>query len=218
MRIIDHLRGVQKVPDCRRVHAPGQEDDGGSRMTFEDKLAAIPGLISIEECKILHDIVLSHPRTPWCLEIGCWKGRSSCAIASAAEARGGSFETVDPFVDYQIYDGRMFSEVYGMSSPDLVRDTLRLVCTNPMVNKATSDDFFSSGLAGVYNFAFIDGDHSYEAVCRDYRHAVQRMVGPWIIVFHDIQDTGACRLFGEIIGNTSMPHPNMGVLRWEESC
>ncbi len=70
---------------------------------------------------------------------------------------------------------------------------------------------------GPYDFAFIDGDHAYEGVVRDWENYHPMMAPGAIIAFHDIVYETVGRLWGQIVAiegsrTVSIRHStNMGI-------
>ncbi len=58
----------------------------------------------------------------------------------------------------------------------------------PDVTPATSDDFFEAAIASGdrYDMIFIDGNHTYEQVLRDYQNALRCLNRDGLILFHDV--------------------------------
>tara|TARA_R110001592_G_scaffold281222_1_gene548672 strand:+ start:1442 stop:2764 length:1323 start_codon:yes stop_codon:yes gene_type:complete len=70
-------------------------------------------------------------------------------------------------------------------------------------NKLT-DDFFSAN-NDTFDCIFIDADHSYEGVKKDYDNALKCINKGGVLIFHDIgnTDTGVAELWSEIKGKAS---------------
>jgi len=108
------------------------------------------------------------------LEIGSYCGRSTICLAQTAE----SVYAVDTF------DGR------ATTSP---RDTLAELCGNlityGVMEKVTicrgSSDMTVPNIETAFDLAFIDGDHTREAVLRDAEMARAKLKEGGVLVFHD---------------------------------
>ena len=134
----------------------------------------IPTAMSVEEAAELAR--LSAGRTV--LEIGAWYGFSTCVIASTAK----EVVSVDPHrVDE--WDGR----TPGVWSFETWRANVDKYAACPVTAVVGRSPGVLAYLSNVFDMAFIDGDHSYDAVLADGRECVALMQ-PFlygILVFHD---------------------------------
>ncbi len=177
--------------------------DNGSTIFEPD----IPGWFSMSEMQLLYDTVLSaDPRR--CLEIGSYMGRSTYAITSALKDLGGERRLlcVDPFASpispeyYELAPIRsMFSGFESVKDDytdcekypttldcfHLTMDRYPFMRDYVTVTRALSQDVDFSGMQ--FDFAFIDGDHSYEGAKRDYLRIRASMGGRGVMCFHDYQ-------------------------------
>jgi predicted O-methyltransferase YrrM len=128
----------------------------------------------------LHGLVRAM-RPEVCVEIGSAHGWSTCLIALALEQNlKGKLYAVDPHLPNDWSD----------PNPDRSLDTLRenLQATGlsgrvQIVRKTTAEA--ASDLPDQVDFAFVDGDHSFEGVKMDWEVLLPRLA-PWsIVVFHD---------------------------------
>lgn len=66
----------------------------------------------------------------------------------------------------------------------------------------SGDDFFKS-CNRKYDIIFIDADHSYESVKKDYKNALKCLNENGILIFHDIQTPcGVKKLWNEELDNS----------------
>ena len=67
---------------------------------------------------------------------------------------------------------------------------------------STTDDFFKVN-KNKYDCIFIDADHSYEGVKKDFENALEVLNENGILIFHDIAnaEVGVCKLWNEIKDN-----------------
>lgn len=93
---------------------------------------------------------------------------------------------------------------YGVSNPTAVNERfewIRTIVNHPVrFYNMTSDEFFKDNIE-MYDFIFIDGDHSYEGVSKDYKNALKCLSTGGEIAFHDIaseQCPGVVQLWNEI--------------------
>lgn len=143
-------------------------------MTFNwRELEVIEGWLDKEEAQLLHDLAEQMPPgTFWC-EIGSWKGKSTVAMAQSGRHgyaidwfQGSSEheEETDTLDDYlkNIAPYRKQIETVVGKSQDLYR----------RINKPIG-------------LLFIDGEHTLEAVERDFMLYYDKVIPGGFIVFHD---------------------------------
>lgn len=108
------------------------------------------------------------------VEIGIGKGGSTLPLLKAvSEMQGGMLHGVDP----QVLE----------TEPRRIVDRYELRhCWT--WHQMTSDAFFAGpGTNLEIDFAFVDGDHIYDAVGRDAHNVLQRLVPGGIVVFHEYE-------------------------------
>jgi predicted O-methyltransferase YrrM len=124
--------------------------------------------------KIVRDL-----KPKYILEIGRWLGGSTILLASAANVSGG---------------GRLISVDLKVKAPQYAQDdTIKL-----HLNKLGLTNF-ELHVGSSYTFdpkcevelAFIDGDHSYEGVKKDFENASKYLTANAEIVFHDAAQSRA---------------------------
>jgi predicted O-methyltransferase YrrM len=137
------------------------------------------------------------------VELGVYEGATTVVLARAMKASGGGkLYAIDPF-----YGGRL-----GLCWGELIArweirradlgDTVRIV-------KAIST-VAARQLDGVFDFVFVDGDHSLEGFAQDWSDWSGRIAGNGIIALHDtrvpahnpsVRDLGSLRYFESHIRN-----------------
>ena len=136
----------------------------------------IPTVMSVEEAAELAS--LSTGRVV--LEIGAWYGFSTCVIASTAK----EVVSVDPHRVHE-WDGR----TPGVWSFETWRANVDKYAACPVTSVVGRSPAALRYLASVFDMAFIDGDHSYDAVLADGRECVGLMQDGYFcngtLVFHD---------------------------------
>ena len=129
---------------------------------------------------LLHGLVRAM-RPEVCVEIGSAHGWSTCLIAMALEQNlRGTLYAVDPHIPND------WSDPHPDKSLDTLRGNLkatRLAHRVRIIRKTTAEA--TSDLPERIDFAFVDGDHSFEGVKTDWEVLLPRLA-PWAIVaFHD---------------------------------
>ena len=87
---------------------------------------------------------------------------------------------------------------------------LKSIDKNVTFFDSSTDDFFKTNQT-KYDVIFIDADHSYEGVKKDYLNALNFIKPNGYIIFHDINSTsahGVKQLWEEIRNNSSIEYVN----------
>jgi predicted O-methyltransferase YrrM len=117
----------------------------------------------------------SHAKT--IVEIGVAEGSTSWPLLKAASETGGMVYSVDP-------------------SPSSAQLAPALIQRNNLgdlwrFHNITSNEFFAPGGPGhnlTIEFAFIDGDHSYQGIRHDAENVFSRLIPGGFCVFHDLDE------------------------------
>jgi len=129
---------------------------------------------------ILYGLVRAlHPNV--CVEIGSAHGKSACCIGLALkENRHGKLYAVDPHAPTEWNDDNSNDTFKSM------RRNLHAVGVTKYVEivRKFSQDFAASW-TGEIDILFIDGDHSYEGVKRDWEMLHSRVSRFGVVIFHD---------------------------------
>lgn len=104
------------------------------------------------------------------LEIGTARGRTTTTLATVVRPFNGRVTTVDI----------LNNPIAGHDIPYGMFDTIKTIRVDPV-----SPDYRPLQVC-KYNMIFIDGDHSYEAVIKDYELAKSLVADNGIILFHDV--------------------------------
>lgn len=175
-------KAVEHENERARIHAEGLDH------VPSIKTATTPG-----ELRALEVIARSLPRGAVAVEIGSYLGASTCHIAAGLRAVGGHLTCVDTW--------------NNETMPDGVQDTMEIFLGNTRgfaglltLIRKRSDEVAAAELPSPIDFAFIDGDHSYEAVVNDIRLLTPLVKPGGIIAFHDTKYyAGVSRAVGELL-------------------
>ena len=170
----------------------------------------VPGFTNDEILGFLFDCVIAQdPKS--CLEIGSWMGRSASVICAALGCLGGerSLLCIDAF--RQSYDenyvqkailqhamkrsGEAVKQAYtDFAKLKTVEDCFNLtVSRNPYMKrfckivKANSLELTPDDIPQI-DFAYIDGDHTYEGVRSDCKLVMSKLADKGMVVFDDYYD------------------------------
>jgi predicted O-methyltransferase YrrM len=143
-----------------------------------DRIAFSSGLGS--SCDLLYGLVRSM-KPDLCVEIGSARGRSACSIGMALKENGrGKLVAIDPhrrteWNDYQSVD--TFETITGNLAVLELTDWVE-------IRRSTSLEAVQ-GWQRPIDMIFIDGDHSYAGVKRDWQLFMPHVRQFGVVVFHD---------------------------------
>ncbi len=125
------------------------------------------------------------------VEIGSWQGRSTATLALGSMAgRQQPVYAVDPFIGPQAGARKTSLDnvvMGGECSPEVLRANLDAAGVNGLVRIVPKTS--QAGVADTpeeISLLFVDGDHSYESVCRDIDLYLPRLKMGGFVVFHDV--------------------------------
>ena len=164
-------------------------------MTLDEILETVEGHLYEDEAHLLHRLASEAPAGTEIVEIGSYRGRSTCVLAHAAAQRGGYVEAIDPHYTY--VDG---PATFGKADDSFLRENLY---------RAGLDDYvtcyvMSSEAAAALDYppiglVFIDGDHSYEACKFDFTTWSLRLVTDGSVAIHDSGYETVARVIAEAV-------------------
>lgn len=144
---------------------------------------------------------------PVVAEIGSWQGKSSIVIAKGLQDRGGGrLYCIDPFNadgdDASLHD---YANRKSRTRGTLLDAFNRHIETAGVVDLVTTLPGYSHDVVQsfphVIDFLFIDGNHAYEAVRKDFEDWSPKVKPGGYIAFHDVSfnnlNTGPQRLIRE---------------------
>lgn len=129
---------------------------------------------------LLHGLVRSM-KPNLCVEIGSARGRSACFIGLALKDNGrGKLIAIDPHKPTEWNDSDSVDTI------SVIRDNIRYLGIEKQVEirRQTSAEA-AQGWADRIDLIFIDGDHSYEGVKRDWHLFSPHLAEFGVAVFHD---------------------------------
>jgi len=147
-------------------------------------LAALEGLITPDVGEHLHLLASKIPADQHVVEIGAWKGKSSCYLAAGRRAgAGGRVFSVDPWsADVQEWSRYHPSATLGEWAAQVDAAGYGDVVT-PMRGRST--DVAPEWRHGPIGLLYIDGDHAREAVLADFAAWRPHLAATAVVVFDD---------------------------------
>jgi len=151
---------------------------------IEEKVYAIEGLLLLGQDKWLFKAAKDLPDAATIVEIGGYKGRSTCALAFGCVGTKKHIFTIDTFngnkVDFDVINRKNFFNEWR-----------RNIEKNGLLDYVTPLVGFSSDISHTWtkpiDLLFIDGSHKYEDVLSDFDRFYQHVVPGGIVAMHDVE-------------------------------
>jgi predicted O-methyltransferase YrrM len=176
----------------RELGKPRMERDWSDAWPLID---SIEGWMLPGEERRLFELAYSLPTPASIVEIGSFKGRSTCALALGCRSARNHVFAIDTF------DGNGWDldehDFFGQFSRNMARcgvtDRVR-----PLVGRSVD---IGRDWSGPIHMLFIDGAHEYEAVKSDFEAFFRHVVPGGIVAFHDVIENwpGPLRFWGETV-------------------
>jgi predicted O-methyltransferase YrrM len=141
------------------------------------QIEAIDGWLTEDEAKLLYDLARECPKDRVCVEIGSYKGKSTVAMLQS-EAR---------VIAIDWFQGSPEHPEGTNTYRDFAKNTERYGEQLTTLAYKSTDDFPQFIVGNDVHLLFIDGEHSYGAVKKDYELYEPKVVEGGYIVFHDAQ-------------------------------
>lgn len=154
------------------------------------QLARLEGLLYEGEGERLAELAAEVPDDLAIVEIGSYKGKSSCYLAEGAKRGGGAHVwCVDPWD----LPGNPTNKVRALNSPETHLAFIAQVAKAGLSDRITPIKAFSVDVAKNWQrpvgLIFIDGNHGRLAVKADYVAWRPHLADEAIVVFHDYAPT-----------------------------
>jgi len=155
--------------------------------------ASIDGWLTVDEAITLYELSRALPHEqPLAVEIGCWQGKSSVCLASGL---AGKFRPrlccIDPFdasgdgASAPTYGER--AEQVGGALRQTFEANLREAGLRELIDvKQGFSHEHAQQWRDPIDLLFVDGDHSYDAVRRDFEDWAPRIRPGGYLVLHDV--------------------------------
>ena len=166
----------KKIP--RKILKATQEVRRLARHAKADRISFASGLG--ESSYILYGLTRSM-KPEVCVEIGSARGRSACFIGMALKENGrGKLYAIDPHTRTEWNDNE------SVHTYDIMRQNLKTLGVTEEVEiiRQTSEQAAKSWHKPI-DLIFIDGDHSYAGVKRDWELFVPHVRDFGVVIFHD---------------------------------
>lgn len=161
--------------------------------SFQVNNPKIPSWTTEDELYTLYKLARGCAEGTVGVEIGSYLGASTLSLCAALFAIKGRLICIDTWMNETMPEGNRdtFNEFYKNVHP----------FKNRIVTiRKRSDQIQPSDIPYGVNIAFIDGDHSYEAVRNDFGIIEQKASGECLVIFHDFRCfEGVSRTIGEAL-------------------
>lgn len=176
-----------------------EELQAGERIeSIQEMVSSVPGWMEQNEGAALYELARYLAPVPTVVELGSWKGKSTCWLASAIKDRGeGKVHAVDLWNwkpgKRQIHADEVFDEF------NLNLQKLGLAEYVETIRMKTVDASRKWRISKPIGLLFIDASHRYAAVRADFEYWSPMVAVGGYIAFHDV-DTwpGPTQLVSEL--------------------
>lgn len=154
---------------------------------------SIDGWLTIDEAIALFELAKQLPNEqPVAVEIGCWQGKSSVCLARGMKGkRGPQLVCIDPF---DASGDQQSSDTYASRKADLggpLRTAFEQNLTAAGVREVVAvrpgfSHQHATSFREPIDLLFVDGDHGFDAVQRDYRDWAPKVRSGGFLVLHDV--------------------------------
>ena len=183
-KCIEILEKINSESGLEKIEEWVENDAGSSNRNYfmckkegDLKLQQVPG----EYSKVLIESLKISPKSY--LEIGIGNGGSWLTFSYLNKNSLEISHSVDNLSYYQAI-GQKEDEI------NFIKDYLSHSIDDVKFYNLASDDFFLV-CENKYDIIFIDGDHSYEGVKKDYMNSLKIIKEGGLMIFHDINSLGA---------------------------
>lgn len=147
------------------------------------------------ELRALFRLARACPMNSVVIEVGAYLGASTVYIAAGLSRRGGQIFCVDTWENETMPDGQRDTFKEFERNTEVVRHMIV-----PLRKRST--DVTKSDIPARAQLIFIDADHAYDSVRRDFEHYSVFLAEQGVMVFHDCNShVGVTRVIGEALAS-----------------
>ncbi len=148
-------------------------------------VARAEGMISLEEADLLYRLAGGVDGAGCIVEVGSFRGRSTVALALGAAPVSSPVFAIDP---HEPFTGILGGEFGPKDRAAFFKAMLRTRCYEHVRLVNLSSEIVTPGWRTPVSLLWIDGDHSYEGVRRDWEAWKSHLVSHAIVAFDDSID------------------------------
>jgi predicted O-methyltransferase YrrM len=179
---------------------------------------AVPGFLTWEEGYTLMSFAETWPSEGDIVEIGSFKGKSTCFLAQGCAASGrGKVFAVDHFTgspEHQPGGHEETREIVetGSTYQAFLGNLAAFELTDRVTAVVGDSQEAAAAWTGAVRMLFIDGDHSYDGTKRDFEAWYPHVSDTGLVCFHDYQNSHYLDGVTRFIDTEIMPNPAMRLL------
>ena len=147
-----------------------------------------------KELQTLTNLAATCPRNAIALEIGSYIGASACYLVAGLALVDGHLFCVDTWHNETMPGGERDTFDEFLRNTSKVKNWITIV-------RRKSEELSVDDISAQLDLVFIDGDHSYLAVKRDFECTSRWVSSDGIVVFHDSNFKGVSRTIGEALAS-----------------
>lgn len=170
------------------------------------------GWLSLDEARLLHNMA-ANVRAGCIVEVGCYRGRSTIALAAGA-SEGVAVHVVDPHAE--VWNNGTLAFAGGADRAAFFQAMLDSGFAERINLLNTSSEIITPGWTQPVGLLWIDGDHSESGVRRDWACWQPHLTPDAIIAFDDAHDptVGPYHLINDLLALGVIEHrKNVGKVR-----
>lgn len=142
----------------------------------------VPGWLAESEGELLFNLAKNCVGKGVIVEIGSWKGRSTIWLAKGSRAgHGVKIYAVDPHANTPGHRRQGEQWTYD----EFKRNIVKAGIADLVVPLVSTSETAASDFAEPVEMIFIDGDHEYESVRRDFELWFPKVIENGVMAFHD---------------------------------
>ncbi len=167
------------------------------------ELDRVSGHLGLNEGSLLFKIARSLKENSVIVEIGSFKGKSTCFIAEGIGSRNIRFFCIDPWKDglMQEKGDEIFNEFLQNTKEYKDRLSILRGFSHEVIKEWPTQR--------KIDFLWVDGDHSYEGIRRDILNWIPLVRKGSFICFHDYRDApGVKKAVDELVRNNKIKFVN----------
>ena len=158
------------------------------------KLDKVKGHLGLNEGFLLFKIARSLRENSVIVEIGSFKGKSTCFIAEGIGDKKMQFFCIDPWMD------GLMQEKGNAIFREFLKNTKRYRNRFSILRKFSHEVIKEWPTNRKIDFLWVDGDHSYEGVKKDTLNWIPLVKKGSFICFHDYRDApGVKKVVDELV-------------------
>jgi hypothetical protein len=163
-----------------------------------DAVDGTPGMLSLDEAALLYHLA-RQLKSGSIVEVGSYRGRSTVALALGAQSGGN--RPVYAIEPHEQFVGVLGGQFGPQDRAAFFRSMLKTACYKNVRLVNLSSEVITPGWRDPVSLLWLDGDHSYAGVKRDFDCWRKHLSVSAHIVFDDVTDQrlGPFRLVNELL-------------------